>query len=90
MQKTNSQRDYTSFEGNYQVFLPFNIEFQIGKDDPVRLLRHCIGGMDITALEKTYQIICSDLQLQASWIYLYDIGKSQNQQDLPHTNGGHL
>ncbi len=57
MQKPNSQKDYTSFEGSYQVFLPFNLEFQIGKDDPVRLLRHCIGGIDITALEKTYQRI---------------------------------
>ncbi|MBO5652339.1 MAG: hypothetical protein J5908_12780 [Selenomonas sp.] len=48
MTKPNSQKDYTSFEGSYQVFLPFNLEFQIGKDDLVRLLRHCIGGMDIT------------------------------------------
>ena len=61
MQKPNSQRDYTSFEGSYQVFLPFNLEFQIDKDDPVRLLRHCIGGMDITALEKTYQRIDRNL-----------------------------
>ena len=61
MQKPNSQKDYTSFEGSYQVFLPFNLEFQIGKDDPVRLLRHCIGGMDITALEKTYQRINRNL-----------------------------
>ena len=50
-----------SFGGSYQVFLPFNFEFQIDKDDPVRLLRHCIGGMDITALEKTYQRIDRNL-----------------------------
>lgn len=50
-----------SFGGSYQVFLPFNLEFQISKDDPVRLLRHCIGGMDITALEKTYQRIDRNL-----------------------------
>lgn len=61
MNKPNSQKDYTSFEGSYQVFLPFNLEFQVGKDDPVRLLRHCIGGMDITALEKTYQRIDRNL-----------------------------
>ena len=61
MHKLNSQKDYTSFGGSYQVSLPFNLEFQIGKDDPVRLLRHCIGGMDITALEKTYQRINRNL-----------------------------
>jgi len=47
-----------------------------------------VNGLDVD--KNAIQIICSDLQLQASWIYLYDIGKSQNQQDLPHTNGGHL
>ena len=61
MTKPNFQKDYTSFEGSYQVFLPFNLEFQVGKDDSVRLLRHCIGGMDITALEKTYQRIDRNL-----------------------------
>ena len=61
MQKLNSQKDYMSFGGSYQVFLPFYLEFQIDKDDPVRLLRHCIGGMDITALEKTYQRIDRNL-----------------------------
>ena len=57
MQKTILQEDYTFFEGVYQVSLPFNLEVQIGKDDPVRLLCCCIGGMDITAMEKTYQQI---------------------------------
>ena len=61
MHKLNSQKDYTSFGGSYQVSLPFNLEFQIGKDDPVRLLRYCIGGMDITSLEKTYQRIDRNL-----------------------------
>ena len=61
MTKPNSQKDYTSFERSYQVFLPFNLEFQVSKDDSVRLLRHCIGGMDITALEKTYQRIDRNL-----------------------------
>ena len=61
MLKPNSQKDYTSLGGSYQVFLPLNLEFQVSKDDPVRLLRHCIGGMDITALEKTYQRIDRNL-----------------------------
>ena len=30
--------------------LPLNVEFQIPKDDPVRLVRYCIGGMDFSAL----------------------------------------
>ena len=61
MLKPNSQKDYTSLGGSYQVVLPLNLEFQVSKDDPVRLLRHCIGGMDITALEKTYQRIDRNL-----------------------------
>ena len=73
MQTLNSQKDYTSFEGSYQVSLPLNFEFQICKDDPVRLLRYCIGGMDITALEKTYQRIDRNLatprQLLAILVY---------------------
>ncbi|SFA82282.1 hypothetical protein [Selenomonas ruminantium] len=34
MTPQNSQKDYTFFERRYQVFLPFNLEFQIGKDIP--------------------------------------------------------
>ena len=61
MQKPNSQKEYTSLGENYQLFLPLNLEFQVSKDDPVRLLRHCIGGMDIKSLEKTYQRIDRNL-----------------------------
>ena len=43
-------KDYTSFGGSFQVSLPLNFEFQIERDDPVRLLRHCIHQMDLTAL----------------------------------------
>lgn len=61
MHQLNSQKDYTSLGGFYQLSLPLNFEFQICKDDPVRLLRYCIGGMDITSLEKTYQRIDRNL-----------------------------
>jgi len=43
-------QDYTSLEQPYQLVLPLNIEVQIPKDDPVRLVRYCIGGMDLSAL----------------------------------------
>ncbi len=61
MQKPNSQKEYTSLGENYKLFLPLNLEFQVSKDDPVRLLRHCIGGMDIKSLEETYQRIDRNL-----------------------------
>ena len=61
MLKPNSQKDYTSLGENYQLFLPLTLEFQVSKDDPVRLLRHCIGGMDMKSLEKTYQRIDRNL-----------------------------
>ena len=50
MQNINSTQDYTSLEQPYQLVLPLNVEFQIPKDDPVRLVRYCIGGMDLSAL----------------------------------------
>ena len=50
MQNINSMQDYTSLEQPYQLVLPLNVEFQIPKDDPVRLVRYCIGGMDFSAL----------------------------------------
>ena len=36
------------------MVLPMNFEVHIPKDDPVRLLRHFIGGMDLTELYNTY------------------------------------
>lgn len=42
--------DYTSLAQPYQRVLPLNVEVQIPKDDPVRLVRYCIGEMDLSAL----------------------------------------
>lgn len=41
----------------YQLSLPLNLEFEIPVDDPVRLLRYVIEGMDLTALYHTYSRI---------------------------------
>ena len=38
----------------YQLVLPLNVEFRIPKNDPVRLLRHIIEGMDLSELYRTY------------------------------------
>ena len=59
--------------GFFQPCLPLNLEVQIPEDDPVRLLRYCIGGMDISALERTYRRIDRNLasprQMLAILIY---------------------
>ena len=47
-------KDYTSFGGSFQVSLPLNFEFQIERDDPVRLLRHCIHQMDLTDISEDH------------------------------------
>ena len=49
-----THRDYTAWGIPYQLVLPMNFEVHIPKDDPVRLLRHFIGGMDLTELYNTY------------------------------------
>ena len=55
MQKPNiTQTDYTTLGSFYQLHLPLNIEFQIPKDDPVRLLRYIVEGMDLSELYHTY------------------------------------
>ena len=68
-------KDYTSFGGTFQVSLPLNFEFQIKKDDPVRLLPHCIHQMDITALFSTFHHAQRNLiaphKLLAILIYAY-------------------
>lgn len=50
-----------------------NFEMQIPEDDSVRLLRYCIGGMDISSLERTYQRIdrnsASPRQMLAILVY---------------------
>lgn len=57
MEKTITHKDYTSWGESYQLSLPLNIECRIPKDDPVRLLRHFIGGMDLSKLYRTYSRI---------------------------------
>jgi len=54
MQNNNTQRDYTTWGEPYQLFLPLNLEVKISNNDPVRLLRHFIGGMDLSELYRTY------------------------------------
>ena len=54
MQHQILQGDYTSLGGSFQLCLPLNFEFQIPKDDPVRLLRHFVDEMDLSALYQTF------------------------------------
>jgi transposase len=49
-----TQTDYMTSGSSYQLHLPLNIEFQILKDDPVRLLRYFVEGMDLSELYRTY------------------------------------
>ena len=67
------QPDYTAWGETYQPCLPLNFEMQIPKNDPVRLLRQCIGGMNLTALYRTYgridKKLASPRQLLAILIY---------------------
>ena len=50
MTQINSSKNYTTLENPYQLFLPLDVEPQIPEDDPVRLVRYCIGGMKLSAL----------------------------------------
>ena len=50
MINNNSMLDYASLAQPYQRVLPLNVEVQIPKDDPVCLVRYCIGGMDLSVL----------------------------------------
>jgi len=55
MQKPNiTQTDYTILGSSYQLHLPLNIEFQISKDDLVRLLRYIVEEMDLSELYRTF------------------------------------
>ncbi len=67
--------DYTSLEQPYQLVLPLNVEFQIPKDDPVRLVRYCIGGMDLSALYQNCHHVnrnqASPAQMLAILTYAY-------------------
>ena len=68
-------KDYTSYGGTFQPSLPLNFEFQIKKDDPVRLLLHCIHQMDLTPLYRSFRRaernLVSPHQLLAILIYAY-------------------
>ena len=67
--------DYTSLEQPYQLVLPLNVEFQIPKDDPVHLVRYCIGGMDLSALYQNCHHVnrnqASPAQMLAILTYAY-------------------
>ena len=75
MQKQILHKDYTSYGGTFQPNLPLNFEFQIKKDDPVRLLLHCIHQMDLTPLYRSFRRAERNLvlphQLLAILIYAY-------------------
>ena len=68
-------KNYTSFGGSFQVSLPLNFEFQIERNDPVRLLRHCIHQMDLTALflsfHRAERNLIAPHKLLAILIYAY-------------------
>ena len=49
--------DYTTFNQNYQIKLPLNIELSVPASDPVRLLSAFVEGMDLSDLYKTYDRI---------------------------------
>ena len=71
--KTITRKDYTTWGDTYQLSLPLNYEMQIPGNDSVRLLRHFIGGMDLTALCSTYSRIekkyASPRQMLAILVY---------------------
>ena len=75
MQNQILHKDYTSYGGTFQPSLPLNFEFQIKKDDPVRLLLHCIHQMDLTPLYRSFRRaernLVSPHQLLAILIYAY-------------------
>ena len=49
-----TQVDYTAYGDGYQLFLPFDSEINIPKDDQVRLLSAIIERMNLTELFATY------------------------------------
>ena len=62
-------------EQPYQLVLPLNVEVQIPKDDPVRLVRYSIGGMDLSALYQNCHHVnrnqASPAQMLAILVYAY-------------------
>lgn len=49
-----NHKNYTHFQGSYQLVLPLNLEGLIPEDDPVRLLSHVLEGLDYTELYAAY------------------------------------
>ena len=49
--------DYTTFNRNYQIKLPLNLELSVPASDPVRLLSAFVEGMDLSDLYQTYDRI---------------------------------
>ena len=49
-----TQKNYTIRSGFYQLKLPLNIEYNIPKDDSVKLLSQVVEEMDLTNLYQTY------------------------------------
>lgn len=55
MQKTKlHNKNYTEFDGCYQLVLPLNFEMLIPEDDSVRLLSHILEGLNYEKLYKAY------------------------------------
>jgi transposase len=55
MQKPNKQhKNYTEFNGYYQLVLPLNFETLIPSDDSVRLLSQILEGLNYNKLYKAY------------------------------------
>jgi len=50
----NTTKNYTEFNGNFQLVLPLNLEGLIPDDDSVRLLSHELEDLDYTLLYKAY------------------------------------
>ncbi len=55
MQKTKLyNKNYTEFDGYYQLVLPLNFEMLIPEDDSVRLLSHILEGLNYEKLYRAY------------------------------------
>jgi len=58
MQKTNLQhKNYTKFNGFYQLVLPLDLEVLIPEDDSVRLLSQILQGLNYEKLYKAYSSV---------------------------------
>ena len=54
MKNNKQHKNYTEFNGYYQLVLPLNIEVLIPEDDSVRLLSQILEGFNYTKLYKAY------------------------------------